>query len=116
MKKLISTLLSLLFVVSVVMAQNTNSSTTANPSTSATKPKAPRKPVFRATKEQIKQAQKILKERGFYTGEETGKLDAGTRAGLKLYQAPESLKVTGTLNRVTLEKMGIALTDKQRTM
>ncbi len=116
MKKLLSTILSLLFVVSAAMAQNTNSSTTTTRSTSATKPKAPRKPIFRATKDQIKQAQKILKDRGFYAGEETGKLDADTRAGLKMYQAPESLKVTGTLNKVTLEKMGIALTDKQKTM
>ena len=116
MKKLLSTVLSLLFVVTVALAQTTNSFTTTTQATAATKPKAPRKPVFRATKDQIKQAQKVLKDRGFYTGEETGKLDAGTRAGLKLYQAPESLKVTGTLNRVTLEKMGIALTDKQRAM
>ena len=99
-----------------IAAQNTNSSTTTNNSNSATKPKAPRKPIFRANKDQIKQAQKILKDRGFYAGEETGKLDADTRAGLKKYQAAESLKVTGTLNKVTLEKMAITLTDKQKAM
>ena len=77
---------------------------------------APRKPIFRANKDQIKQAQKILKDRGFYAGEETGKLDDDTRAGLKKYQAAENLKVTGTLNKVTLEKMGVALTDKQKAM
>ncbi len=48
----------------------------------AVKPKKPRKPIFRANKDQIKQAQKILKDRGFYAGEESGKLDADTRAGL----------------------------------
>ena len=116
MKKLLSTILSLLFVVSFAMAQTSNSSTTTTPSASATKPKAPRKPVFRATKDQIKQAQKILKDRGLYAGGETGKLDDDTRAGLKKYQEPEGLKVTGTLNKVTLEKMGIALTDKQKAM
>jgi len=116
MKKLLSIVLSLLFVfASLVVAQNTNSSSTTN-SPEATKPKAPRKPIFRANKDQIKQAQKILKDRNFYSGEETGKLDPDTRAGLKLYQAAESLKVTGTLNKVTLEKMGVELTEKQKAM
>jgi peptidoglycan hydrolase-like protein with peptidoglycan-binding domain len=117
MKKLFSVTLSLLFVFgTLVVAQNTNSSTTTSNSNTAVKPKTPRKPIFRANKDQIKQAQKILKDRGFYAGEETGKLDVDTRAGLKKYQAAEALKVTGTLNRVTLEKMGIVLTDKQKTM
>ena len=117
MKKILSLALSLLFVFSIVIAaQNTNSSTTTTNANSATKPKPPRKPIFRANKDQIKQAQKILKDRGFYAGEETGKLDDDTRAGLKKYQAAENLKVTGTLNKVTLEKMGVALTDKQKAM
>jgi peptidoglycan hydrolase-like protein with peptidoglycan-binding domain len=113
MKKILSIVLSLLFVSSVAMAQTTNSSTPGNSSSAA---KRPRKPIFRASKDQIKQAQKILKDRTFYAGEETGKLDVDTRAGLKKYQAAEALKVTGTLNKVTLEKMGVTLTDKQRTM
>lgn len=117
MKKILSLALSLLFVFSIVIAaQNTNSSTTTTNANSATKPKPPRKPIFRANKDQIKQAQKILKDRGFYAGEETGKLDDDTRAGLKKYQAAENVKVTGTLNKVTLEKMGVALTDKQKAM
>lgn len=73
-----------------------------------------RGPVFRATKDQVMQAQKMLKEKGFYTGEATGTLDPPTRAGLKAYQEANGLKATGTLNQVTLEKMGIALTDKQK--
>ncbi len=79
-------------------------------------PAKKRPPIFRATKEQIKQAQTTLKQRGFYNGESTGKLDADTRAGLKKYQESEGLKVTGTLNRVTLVKMNITLTDKQKAM
>ena len=114
MKKLIAMALSLLFVSAPAFAsQNTNSSTTSSASTTA---KKKRGPVFRANKDQIKQAQGILKNRGFYSGEESGKLDADTRAGLKKYQTAESIKVTGTLNRLTLEKMNITLTDKQRTM
>jgi peptidoglycan hydrolase-like protein with peptidoglycan-binding domain len=73
----------------------------------------PRRAVFRATKEQIIEAQRLLKTGGMYAGEESGKLDDPTREGLKKYQEAKGLKATGTLNQVTLEKMGIALTDKQ---
>ena len=73
-----------------------------------------RGPVFRATKEQIIEAQKLLRTGGMYTGEETGKLDDPTREGLKKYQEAKGLKATGTLNQMTLEKMGIDLTDKQK--
>lgn len=98
-----------------IAAQNKNTNSNSNAATAnANKPK--RGPIFRATADQIKQAQAILKRRSFYSGEETGKLTPETRAGLKLYQKAEGLKVTGTLNKVTLEKMGVALTDKQKTM
>ena len=49
-----------------------------------------------------------------YGGDQSGKLDDATRDGLKKYQEANGLKVTGTLNQVTLEKMGIALTDGQK--
>ena len=49
-----------------------------------------------------------------YAGDETGKLDDPTRDGLKKYQEANGVKVTGTLNAATLEKMGIPLTDKQK--
>jgi peptidoglycan hydrolase-like protein with peptidoglycan-binding domain len=74
----------------------------------------PRRPVFRATKEQIIEAQKLLRTGGMYSGDETGKLDDPTREGLKKYQEAKGLKATGTLNQTTLEKMGIDLTDKQK--
>lgn len=116
MKRLPSILLSVILLCAVTaVAQNSNSSTNANTATAnANKPK--RGPVFRATADQIKQAQAMLKQRNFYSGEETGKLSPETRAGLKLYQAAEGLKATGTLNKVTLVKMGIILTDKQKAM
>lgn len=119
MKRLIvSSLVAALFALSVgAVAQNTNSSATAgNANNNATTNK--RGPIFRATKDQIKQAQLLLKERGFYSydGEAGGKLNDDTRAGLRKYQEAEGLKVTGTLNRVTLEKMNITLTEKQRAM
>ena len=113
MKKLLAALLSILFAFSIVVAtQNSNSSTARTDANAA----APRKMIFRATTDQIKQAQAIMKQRGFYSGAETGALDPNTRTGLKRYQAAEGLKATGTLNKVTLGKMAIALTDKQRAM
>lgn len=112
MKRLLTLILSLLFVyIPAAAAQNSNPSATQAKSTTSN-----RKPIFRATKEQINQARAILKQRGFYSGSQTGQIDADTRAGLKKYQETEGLKVTGTLNKVTLEKMGINLTEKQKTM
>jgi peptidoglycan hydrolase-like protein with peptidoglycan-binding domain len=73
-----------------------------------------RAPIFRATEEQIKAAQKMLKGKSMYTGEESGKLNNDTRTGIKKYQDENGVKVTGTLNAATLEKMGIPLTDKQK--
>ena len=115
MKRTLTALLTILLASSFVLAiQNGNSNTasTANVTNSNKK----RGPVFRASKEQIKQAQTILKQRGFYNGEATGKLDTDTRTGLKKYQEVEKIKVTGTLNKLTLEKMNIQLTDKQKAM
>ena len=116
MTRLLQVALSLVLLCSVAaLAQNSNTSTNSN-KTNANKTNANRKPIFRANADQIKQAQALLKQRNFYSGDQTGKLDTATRAGLKQYQQAEGLKVTGTLNKVTLEKMGIALTDKQRAM
>ena len=88
-----------------------NSFATADGDKTTTTKKAP---VFRATKDQIIAAQKLLKEKNLYTGEATGALDPATRAALKAYQEANGMKGTGTLNAATLEKMGIALTDKQK--
>ena len=115
MKKLLAVALSLLTFLSLaVMGQKFTSSITSTQAGAKTSTK--RGPIFRATKEQIKQAQTILKTRGFYSGEATAKLDDATRDGLREYQKAEGLKVTGTMNKLTLEKMGIGLTDKQKAM
>ena len=86
---------------------------TKKPSKSGSYDKSKRAAPFRANKEQVTAAQKLLKQQSMYTGEATGKLDDPTREGLKKYQAAKSMKVTGTLNAATLQKMGIELTDKQ---
>ena len=111
MKKFLTlTLLSLCLFTTIAAAQTSTTSTST--ATKQTK----RGPVFRATKDQINQAQAILKSRGFYGGDQIGKLDEATREGLRKYQQAEGLKVTGTLNKITLQKMNIALTEKQQSM
>jgi len=84
------------------------------PKTTTKTEKTSTKTIFRATADQVKAAQKALKDKSMYSGEQSGKLDDATRDGLKKYQDANGLKVTGTLNQATLEKMGIALTDKQK--
>ena len=114
MKKLLTLTLPFLCVfTTAVMAQNETSF--ASPTQTPAKQNK-RGPIFRATKEQINQAQALLKNRGFYSGEQIGKLDDATREGLRKYQQAEGLKVTGTLNKVTLEKINITLTEKQKNL
>ena len=114
MKKLLAVSLSLLTVMSLAVMRNTVSASVKTQTAASTTKK--RGPVFRATKDQIKQAQAILKTRGFYNGEANAKLDDATREGLRGFQKAEGLRVTGTLNKLTLEKMSIELSDKQKTM
>lgn len=115
MKKLLT--LTVLILCLGVVPTGASAQDTASPgSAKSTSKQTKRGPVFRATKDQINQAQALLKSRGFYAGEQIGKLDDATREGLRKYQQAEGLKVTGTLNKLTLEKMNIALTEKQRTM
>ena len=122
---------SLLFILSIMLGIAVNAQSTATPEAKATttiaekrsspKPmsvaapaKTSRGPVFRPTKEQIKQVQAMLKSKNQYSGEATGKYNADTRTGIKGFQKGNGLKETGTLNRATLEKMGIELTDSQK--
>jgi len=83
-------------------------------SSGATDDKAKHVPVFRANKDQITAAQKLLKQQSMYSGEESGKFSDEFREGLKKFQEAKGMKVTGTLNAATLQKMGIELTDIQK--
>ncbi|HUR97244.1 MAG TPA: peptidoglycan-binding domain-containing protein [Pyrinomonadaceae bacterium] len=104
----------LVFLLSVAaLSAQGQTSTTAEPA-SESRTSAKRGPVFRANKEQVSAAQRMLKTKGIYAGETTGKLDDPTRDSIKTYQQNNGLRSTGTLNRATLEKMGISLTDKQK--
>jgi peptidoglycan hydrolase-like protein with peptidoglycan-binding domain len=104
----------LIFVVLVfafsIQAQTSTNNSASSSSTTETKEK---KKVFRATKDQITQAQKMLKEKGKYAGAEDGKYNNDFRASVKGFQGENGLRKSGSLNRATLEKMGIALTDAQ---
>ena len=118
MRRLLVAVLMLVFAFSAAaLGQNANSkAANANSAASNANTTKKRGPVFRANKDQIKQAQALLKQRGFYGGEQTGKLDDDTRGGLKKFQEAEKIKITGTLNKNTLEKMNVTLTDKQKAM
>ena len=116
MKKLPLIALSMVLLCGIAArAQNSNSSS-SNPNSATNANKRKRGPVFRATVDQIKQAQAVLKQRNLYSGDEVSKLTPDVRSALKEYQKAEGLKVTGTLNKATLVKMGIDLTEKQKAM
>lgn len=91
---------------------NPNDLSSGDGKTTATK----RGPVFRANKDQVTEVQTKLKTGGMYAGEATGKLDDPTREAIRKWQTVNGVKVTGTLNKETLEKMGIELTEKQKAM
>jgi peptidoglycan hydrolase-like protein with peptidoglycan-binding domain len=119
MKKLLLPLLAAAVLLSAnVLAQSTSTSSTSGPSTTSSSSTSTTKrgPVFRPTKDQISQVQKILKDKKLYTAEPSGKYDDATRTGIKSFQKDNGLKETGTLNRATLEKFGVELTDAQKAI
>ena len=105
MKKMLYSLVILISLCVFINAQTTTTTSTKSSKTTGTKKK---KPVFRANKDQILQAQKILKV------SETGKMSLADKVVLKAYQKENGLKANGSLNRATLEKLGIVLTAKQQ--
>lgn len=82
MKNLLFILLvSLAFTVSI----NAQTAPATSPTPQTNSEEKPKKQIFRANKEQIMQAQKMLKVA------ETGKLDDDTRAAIKTYQPANGL-------------------------
>lgn len=117
MKRLVLPLLAaVLLFSSSVLAQNNSAPTSSGPSTTKSNSTSKRPPVFRPTKDQISQVQKMLKDKKLYTAEPSGKYDDATRTGIKSFQKDNGLKETGTLNRATLEKFGVPLTDAQKAI
>jgi len=110
MKTLLAISVAIILMGGSIFAQSTGAATASSEA------KAAKKPTFRSTKDQVKQAQGILKEKKLFTGEATGTSSAEWKAAVKEYQASNGLSKTGSLNRATLEKMGIELTEKQTTI
>src|SRR5437879_2517341 len=109
-------LVSALFVLALTAGAQTPTPTTTTNTAATADTAAKKPPVFRPTKDQISQVQKILKEKKFYDGDATGAYNDPTREGIKTFQKGNGLKETGTLNRATLEKFGVALTDAQKAI
>ncbi len=105
--------LSLFSIAGYSQSREPNNVASSAPSAEPTRKKAP---IFRPTKDQITQVQTKLKSANLYSGESTGKLSDPTRDAIKTWQGSNGLKKTGTLNRATLEKMGIELTDTQKAI
>ena len=105
--------ISLFSLAGYSQSREPNNVASPAPSAEPTKKKAP---IFRPTKDQVTQVQTKLKSANLYSGESTGKLDKASRDAIKNWQGSNGLKKTGTLNRATLEKMGIELTETQKAI
>ena len=106
--------LSVMFVFATFTSAQPPTPTPTPATTSAATNKPAKAPQFRSTKGQVKEAQTMLKSKGKFSGEATGVSSDGWKTAVKEYQGENGLKKTGGLNRATLEKMGIELTDKQK--
>ena len=111
-KFLLICVISLFFAVSGLAQGGTSTAAAPAATPAADSPK--KAPVFRPNKDQIMEVQKMLVTKKLYSGTPSGKYDDATREGIKSFQKDNGLKETGTLNRATLEKFGVALTDKQK--
>ncbi len=94
---------------------SSSGSSSSKASSSSSSSEGPKRPgPFQATKEQITSLQSKLKEAKLFSGEADGERSDELKEAVKKYQDANGLKATGGINGATLEKMGIALTDKQK--
>jgi peptidoglycan hydrolase-like protein with peptidoglycan-binding domain len=105
----------LIFVLIAFSSINAGQVSNQKPQESTNKSVRKLSPIIRPDIDQVKKAQKVLKDRSFYFGEISGRLDKPTREAIKEFQSAENMTVTGTLNIPTLVKMKIPLTDKQKS-
>lgn len=92
--------------------KTTSTASTGSQTSAADGPKRPAP--FTANKEQVIDLQKILIGMNLFTGKPDGERSDALKDAVKKYQETSGLKVTGGINAATLEKAGIALTDKQK--
>ncbi len=104
-------MLAIFLFGATAFSQGTGTATTTAPAAATETPAKPA--AFRPTKEQIRLGQEVLIKEKLYTGEATG-VYGESRTAIKAYQKANGLDVNGKFDRATLEKMGIALTDKQK--
>jgi peptidoglycan hydrolase-like protein with peptidoglycan-binding domain len=111
LRKILILVSAFLLLAAGAFAQGDSTSKTTTATTASTaKPAA-----FRPTKDQIKLGQEVLIKEKLYTGQATG-VYGESRPAIKAYQKAHGLDVNGKFDRATLEKMGIALTEKQTGM
>ncbi len=115
MKKIILPAFVCLILTFAVTAQTTSDGSMNN-NAKAVKESKSKRVIFRASKEQVMQVQTMLKAKSKYAGEVDGKFSKDFRDAIKDFQGENELNKTGTLNRATLEKMGVQLTEKQMEM
>src|SRR5262245_38705632 len=60
-----------------------------------------------ASKDDIRNAQQALKDKGMYTGPVDGAMNAETKKALRDFQQKNNLKVTGTLNQEAMAALGV---------
>jgi len=56
----------------------------------------------------VSAAQRSLRKRGFYKGTIDGQMGAETAAAIREYQRNSNLRLTGRIDRETLESLGVA--------
>jgi peptidoglycan hydrolase-like protein with peptidoglycan-binding domain len=104
-KSIFSSVILLIALCTGVFAQDkaalTPANTIPNQVTSQVKVRAEYTPA------NIEKAQQILKDKGLYKGEITGKVDSQTKEAIKAYQQQNGLNPTGHLNKDTRQKLGI---------
>ena len=102
--------------MSAPAAKTTLASTgSATKVSSSTVAGAKRPPPFQATDEQIKSLQQKLKDAKIFDGDIDARRSTALTNAIKKYQSDNGLNPTGGINAATLEKMGIPLTDKQKS-
>lgn len=58
---------------------------------------------------EVEAIQRVLQERGIFTGEITGYFGSQTEAALKKFQTQQGLSATGIANEATLKKLGVTI-------
>ncbi len=105
-------IITILLLLPVYTAAQTETSET--PEASATPAEAPYQ--WKITEKEVAAVQTELRRRGFYASKPTGVLDRSTREAIRAYQSENGMTVTGRIDQVTYQKLGLTYpaTGKER--